>query len=207
MSSNNTYYIYAYLRSKDSDTAKAGTPYYIGKGKGRRAWDKSHVVPVPSNKVLIVILENNLTEVGSLALERRYIAWFGRKDLKTGILLNKTAGGDGTQNIIPWNKGVKQTEEHRIKNSTSKKGKCTGPKTALHRKNISLSTAGKPKSKEHCRKISATLLAKTPEQNYQSYGGERASNFGKMWITTGKISKLIIKTDPIPTGWYKGRII
>lgn len=25
------YYVYAYVRSKDSKTAKAGTPYYIGK--------------------------------------------------------------------------------------------------------------------------------------------------------------------------------
>jgi len=26
------FYVYAYVRSKDSTTAKAGTPYYIGKG-------------------------------------------------------------------------------------------------------------------------------------------------------------------------------
>lgn len=29
MSNNNTYYVYAYLRNKDSKTAKKGSPYYI----------------------------------------------------------------------------------------------------------------------------------------------------------------------------------
>jgi hypothetical protein len=94
------FYVYAYLRSINSKSGKAGTPYYIGKGSGTRAGHRRQSTSVPKNFSYIVILEQNLTEIGALALERRYIRWYGRKDLGTGILHNKTDGGDGTSGII-----------------------------------------------------------------------------------------------------------
>jgi hypothetical protein len=82
----NIYYVYAYLRED-------GTPYYIGKGKGKR-YKGLHAVPIPPNLERIVFLEKNLTEVGALAIERRMIEWYGRVSKKTGILLNISKGGE-----------------------------------------------------------------------------------------------------------------
>jgi hypothetical protein len=93
------YYTYAYLRGD-------GTPYYIGKGKNRRAFDrKRHTVFVPP-KDRILFLKQNLTEEQSIQHEIYMIAMFGRKDLGTGILHNKTNGGDGCS-------GYSHSEKHK----------------------------------------------------------------------------------------------
>jgi hypothetical protein len=73
------YYVYAYLRSKDSITGPAGTPYYIGKGKAKRAWSKNHSINLPNDPKNIVILESNLSEEDAYLLESNLIRQYGKK--------------------------------------------------------------------------------------------------------------------------------
>lgn len=145
------YYVYAYLREDDS-------PYYIGKGLLKRAWDKNHSVNLPKDITRIVILESNLSNIGALALERRYIRWYGRKDLQTGILRNRTEGGEGpssrdrkgilnpmfgrTQTSYQRElqsarmSNIKKSDSTKLKMSIAKKDKYDGMSNPNHDKTI-----------------------------------------------------------------------
>ena len=95
----NNYYTYAYLRED-------GTPYYVGKGKDSRAYQRHPVEVPPKNRILF--LKQNLTEEEAFNHERYMISVFGRIGLGTGILFNKTAGGQG-----PSGFGCKKSQEHK----------------------------------------------------------------------------------------------
>jgi hypothetical protein len=169
------------LRSKDSAIGKAGTPYYVGKGKGRRAYDTKHSVPVPKDKNNIVFVLNNLTEEQAFQNEIDFISWYGRVDSGTGILRNLTDGGDGPSGAIrseetkrkisESNKGElnymfgkHHSVESRRKMSEANKGntKMLG-KTHSEETKRKMSEAhkGKTHSEEHRRKMSETKKGKT----------------------------------------------
>ena len=85
----NNFYVYGYLRED-------GTPYYIGKGCGSRATKcYGRTVHPPEDKNRIVFYKENLSEDEAFDLEKQLIAEYGRKNNNTGILHNKTSGGEG----------------------------------------------------------------------------------------------------------------
>ena len=109
METQREYYTYAYLREDK-------TPYYIGKGTGDRVYKKGKgEVRPPKDSSRIIFLKQNLTEEEAFKHEVYMIAVLGRKDLGTGILRNKTDGGEGPSGAI-------RSEETRRKYSEAKKG-------------------------------------------------------------------------------------
>jgi hypothetical protein len=88
------FYTYAYLRDDR-------TPYYVGKGSGKRAYVKrKKSIKPPKDKSKIILLKQNLSEEEAFHHEKYMIFVFGRKDLGTGILHNKTNGGEGASGAV-----------------------------------------------------------------------------------------------------------
>jgi len=171
------FYTYAYLRED-------GTPYYIGKGSGRRIDEnKGRPCKKPKNDSKIIFLKQNLNEAEAFKHEKYMIALFGRKDLETGILHNRTDGGEGisgfshsenTKRKISKShmgkvkgcgfKGRTHTDETKKKISDTKTGKVSPNKgkkmTPEQRKRISDGKKGKPLSEEHKIKLSKSLIGR-----------------------------------------------
>lgn len=148
------YYTYAYLR-------KDGTPYYIGKGKGNRAYRFSgRTVKAPKDRGMILILKQDLTEDEAFRHEIYMIDILGRKDLGTGVLRNLTRGGEGASGLSDETKrkiGESQkkrlaSEEARKKISESNARRIISDET---RKKLSrAATVREERKKASCRQAS-----------------------------------------------------
>lgn len=82
----NKFYTYAYLREN-------GTPYYIGKGSGTRAFYRNKHEPKAPPRHRISIIKDEMSEKDAFALEEKLILMWGRKE-DGGILNNVSTGGN-----------------------------------------------------------------------------------------------------------------
>jgi hypothetical protein len=104
---DNNHYIYFHINLVSNEV------FYVGKGKGRRAWSKDKrsyhwYNTVKKYGYRVDIVEDNLTDDISLQREIFYINKIGRKDLGLGTLVNHTDGGEGIS-------GLKHSEESKQK--------------------------------------------------------------------------------------------
>lgn len=108
MEVDTNFLVYMYVRED-------GSPYYVGKGRpGRPYSGKGKPCAVPP-KERIVIYREGIDEETAFRLERELIAEYGRKDLGTGVLRNKSDGGEGPSGRIV-------SEEVRRRMSEAMKG-------------------------------------------------------------------------------------
>jgi len=155
------YYFYSYLREDYS-------PYYIGKGSGKRAYTKGpKKVKPPRDKSRVKIIKADLTEEEAFLLEKLYILMFGRIDLGTGILRNRSDGGDGASGAIRSDETRKKL---RQANLGKKRPKEVGEK-------ISKALFGRKLSEEMKAKLRESLKGRTCTEEHKREVSEAKKGF------------------------------
>jgi NUMOD3 motif len=107
--SDKQFYVYEYIRPDTGDV------FYVGKGKGRRAFKlrrrrgRYYVNVIAKLERLglgveIRIVKSGLSERQAFKLEQKLIAFYGRYDLRKGPLANCTVGGEG---VAGWPRSKK----------------------------------------------------------------------------------------------------
>jgi hypothetical protein len=136
----NDYYVYAHYVSGSID------PFYIGKGKCKRAWSKTGHNQywnriVNKHNYEVKLLHENLSEVDAHEIETGLIEKYGRRNINTGCLVNMTCGGEGASGII-------QTDAQKQKRIDSNKETWNQPHKKTQRSLESKALWQNPEFKE-----------------------------------------------------------
>lgn len=152
-------------------------PFYVGKGKNRRA--SAHLIEARSDKSkslkantirkiwklgkepILKCMKSRVDEATSLAFEIDLIAGIGRTDQKNGSLTNLSNGGEGAS-------GATHSEEARIRHSeATSKAKLGSVQTTEHVEKRVKNIRGKKQTREHVGKRAAAItgIKRTAEQN------------------------------------------
>lgn len=161
------FYVYALLDPKREGKFRFRAcslleePFYVGKGRGRRA--KLHGCPSSRSaaqqrikqmesvgiRPTILILADGLMEQAALDREREFIALFGRRNVDGGLLLNLAAGGSGSSGLP-----CPQSTREAVSRAHLGKPKGHGAKISAAKKGVPNTAAiGKPRKPETIEKI------------------------------------------------------
>ena len=204
LTKNNRFYVYYYNRSIDDYNGKKGTPYYVGKGQGCRAWKFHKGVPMPANICDIVIIKSELFEDDALDLEEHLIELHGRiNDLSGGILLNKFPSGRLTNHKGKRYEEIygskEKADEQRAKRSKIQKERGGyGPKTHSIETRRKISEKGKGRKLGPCpedrkKKIRENRVPVTGERHHESKHWVLTSPAGEIYEQIGNLNGLCKK--------------
>lgn len=157
----NNYYVYIHKKATN------GQVFYVGIGSQK---NKKRAYQTTKNKrneiwhrivnkygLIVEILFENISKESAFSIEIELIKKYGRIDLGTGCLSNRTNGGDGCGNISGM-KGKKMPIASYEKVRAFLTGRVISDET---KKKMSIAKIGKKHSKEHTEKIKKTLLEGT----------------------------------------------
>jgi hypothetical protein len=178
------YYVYLWLREDR-------TPYYVGKGKGYRAYQK-HIIGCPPPKDRVIIVKEFEDEDESYLFEDWLIQVYGRK-CEGGILLNTSIGGRKSKskyrNVDEYNKIRK---EQNTKYKQSNKGKETQRKWDTE--NLERVKEKKRKYRERNRKSinekqRNNEKKKVADKNYREKNKEKIREQSRQYYQRKKLEK------------------
>ncbi len=151
------FYTYCYFDEK-------GKPYYIGKGRGNRIQERHSCEVPPADRR--IKLKQNLTEEEAFKHEVYMIHVLGRKDLKTGCLVNLTFGGEGASGWVMKEETKQKISEAAMgRPRADMEGDLNPMRNPEVAEKVAGSKRGKPRDEETRRKISESLQGRknTPE--------------------------------------------
>ena len=185
------YYTYAWLRVD-------GTPYYIGKGHGRRAWAyRKKGVNRPKDRNRILILKQGMCEKDAFKHEVYMIHVLGRKDTGSGILYNRTNGGEGLSGFV-------YTDELRNIRSIQFKNQGFSEK---HRRNLSLAQTGE-KNHRYGKPAKNRGVPHKPDSIQKMSDrkkGESNPAYGRKWWVNVETGETLFQSICPGTQWKNGR--
>lgn len=194
------FYVYAHRRCDNGDV------FYVGKGRGRRAWSsngRSEEWMSISKSVgfFVDILHSDLTQDKAFEEEICEI----EKMSESFRLVNKTKGGAGgtsagykhsdeiRKTISAAQKGRRKTETHKHKLSLANKGKKLSKETRMKMSKVRLAKKtnhllGVPKSAEHKGKLSRSVIGKKKSNNKSGFVGVYFHKSAGRWAASITVS-------------------
>lgn len=174
-SQEKSFYVYQYLREDN-------TPYYIGKGIGKRAFSLCHEISIPKDKSKIQFVSTNMNEADAFQLEMLLIRVHGRIDLGTGCLRNITDGGEGSSGYkhlcdtkvrmakLRTGKHHSEFTKEKIRNALIGKQNALGSiRSETFKNHLSQIKTGVPRSEETKRKVSVGNTGKKRTDDFKQF--------------------------------------